>query len=285
MGGPRAWTLDAARAYLRPLCDAVTADILAEPAVKKPADELCRLPIYVHQAGSARLPEWDVPVCVGQAAPHGRGVFTTRAVRAGELLTLYACDAVSMDAGYGDGRMLTWEVGKGVMAADLVAAMSYAAPMRGPPSAPTSQWMVHGDPARPVRAWACGHMANDAHPDVLRMNLRPATSAELHHGHLAYMLRTKDRANAAHVTLVPGCALGTVATRDIAAGQEVLVCYGYEYWLELEPGRSHALLVGQPPDARLALLLHRTMADHSGFIPCIPGRSASSAAALSHRPV
>ncbi len=125
--------------------------------------------------------------------------------------------------------------------------------------------MVHGDPNRPVHAWACGHMVDDAHPDVSRMERRPSTPAQFKHEELAYWMRTKDRANAVHATLIPGCALGTVATRDIAAGQEVLVCYGYLYWTQLDVRSQQLLSRHDARHAQYEQLMRRITAWHPGF--------------------
>ena len=47
----------------------------------------------------------------------------------------------------------------------------------------------------------------------------------------AYVLKSLEVANAWHKSLVGGSHVVTVATRDIAAGEEILVTYGPDYWL------------------------------------------------------
>lgn len=48
----------------------------------------------------------------------------------------------------------------------------------------------------------------------------------------AYVLKSLEVANAWHKSLVDGSHVVTVATRDIDAGEEILVTYGPDYWLE-----------------------------------------------------
>lgn len=48
----------------------------------------------------------------------------------------------------------------------------------------------------------------------------------------AYVLKSLEVANAWHKSLADGSHVVTVATRDIDAGEEILVTYGPDYWLE-----------------------------------------------------
>ena len=79
---------------------------------------------------------------------------------------------------------------------------------------------IVGDPARSSDPAYLGHLANDA-------GYLAGTDAVARE---AYSRAVAQGANAAHLGL-EGCVFGTFATRDIAAGEEVLVSYGEGYWL------------------------------------------------------
>ena len=69
-----------------------------------------------------------------------------------------------------------------------------------------------------------GHFANDgARP--------PTSSAEL----ARYVIESNAMSNVMHVSLL-NCHMVTKATRDITKGEEILVTYGPEYWMEHAPG-------------------------------------------------
>ncbi|KAL3808794.1 hypothetical protein ACHAXA_011178 [Cyclostephanos tholiformis] len=48
----------------------------------------------------------------------------------------------------------------------------------------------------------------------------------------AYVMRSLEVSNAMHRSLVDGLHVVTVATRDIAAGEEIYITYGPDYWVE-----------------------------------------------------
>ena len=69
-----------------------------------------------------------------------------------------------------------------------------------------------------------GHFANDG------AAIAPRWESEL----AAYMIESADKANAMHQEC-EGCHMVTIATRDIAKGEEIFVTYGPEYWSEQQP--------------------------------------------------
>jgi hypothetical protein len=74
----------------------------------------------------------------------------------------------------------------------------------------------------PINLAYCGHYANDGAAIAAEGSFDEAA---------AYVLASQQRANAEHFAL-DGLHEVTVATRPIAAGEEVLVSYGTDYWLE-----------------------------------------------------
>lgn len=80
-----------------------------------------------------------------------------------------------------------------------------------------------------------GHFANDG-AGYLALEICTAPSLAIEMGleeRIAeYVSESEDLANAAHKPLEGGGHILTVATKDIKAGEEIMVTYGPEYWLE-----------------------------------------------------
>lgn len=74
----------------------------------------------------------------------------------------------------------------------------------------------------PLNPAYCGHFANDGASIALEGSFDEAA---------AYVLASQRAANAEHFAL-DGLHEVTVATRPIAAGEEILMSYGTDYWLE-----------------------------------------------------
>jgi hypothetical protein len=91
-------------------------------------------------------------------------------------------------------------------------AIAYALPMRATKSTLIGDHTLTADPGY------LGHMINDC------------ASLECVDKLAEYALAAATRACAAHVA-IEGCHMATIATRDIAAGEEVFVSYGPGYWL------------------------------------------------------
>lgn len=184
------------------------------------------------------LTPWDFPVRVGPSAerggPGGRGVFATRDIRAGEVLTFYPCDAMEIRTTTGSS-----------VGGNPAAAARITSNMRGHRSrilvCPEGfhhedqmgvQWHVHGDPAR-EDVWACGHLVNDPldAAGVASLNKDPKTPEEASQAYLDYLRKTAPHMNCRFETIVRGMLLAVTAERDIRAGEELLVPYGYvDYW-------------------------------------------------------
>lgn len=164
------------------------------------------------------------PVRVGDAGAKGRGIFATEAIAKGDVITLYPCDG--MKIAYPDGQT--------ALMADRRLSEEEQAAMHGHllTEADGNAVEVVGDVTRPFVPHACGHLINDPHPCVDTILARPRSASEMWKAKLEYELRAVDAANCVfkpYNDLVVLC----VATRDIAAGEEVLAPYGYAYWCKV----------------------------------------------------
>ena len=192
----------------------------------------------------------------------GTGLFATRDIRAGELITLYPGDA-----------LLYWKDGQVAMSASKQLCSGVVFGVHIPmdernvdrvTSADARQYEICasstlscvGDPRLADNPAYLGHFTNDG---VV------CASPE---GAATYRVATRAAANADHVTL-EGCHLATQATRDIFSGDEILVTYGEGYWLsrfmDVEsqlpdpPATASAVLSvrGRRPERRLRAIAGR----------------------------
>lgn len=152
----------------------------------------------------------------------GRGLFASRDIRAGELITLYPGDA-----------LLYWKDGRDAPSSRVCSGVIFGAHVpeaerdadraasdaaREYEAGASRTISCVGDPARDDDAAYLGHFVNDG-----------ATCDGLARAD-AYRVETELAANADHVTL-EGCQLATQATAPIGAGAEIFVTYGEGYWL------------------------------------------------------
>ena len=176
----------------------------------------------------------------------GSGLFASRDIRAGELITLYPGDA-----------LLYWKHGRQAPSSRVCSGVIFGAHIpddqkdaarvttesaRKYEVGASSTLSCVGDPRRDDNPAYLGHFANDgsvcssaAYIDVYREATRVA-------------------ANADHVTL-EGCQLATQATRAIASGEEIFVSYGEGYWL------SHLLGIDDVPDQVMEFRQQRSAED------------------------
>ena len=152
----------------------------------------------------------------------GTGLFATRNIRAGELITLYPGDA-----------LLYWKDGRDTSSSRTCSGVVFGAHIpdeqrdaervtsesaRQYEVCASSTLSCVGDPRRDDNPAYLGHFANDG---------SVCASVEAVD---AYRKATRVVQNADHVTL-EGCQLATQATRDISTGDEIFVSYGEGYWL------------------------------------------------------
>jgi hypothetical protein len=172
----------------------------------------------------ARLPSLRLNRCfVGPSGvpAGGQGLFASRNVKEGELITLYPGDALLVwnTAVVGDSSV-------GVMFGNHVQEMD-----RNPDRVCTNQarsyelqirtgYSIVADPLLVDNPAYLGHMINDG-------SILLGTDNE---SRTLYSASTHKRHNAS-VFLMEGCHFATVATKDILKDQEIFVSYGEGYWM------------------------------------------------------
>ena len=158
---------------------------------------------------------------VAKSDLHGEGLFATRDLEEGELITFYPGDALLIwaDADRSPDRDVGLFFGAHVPEAertrDVLGTQAREYEMTA-----TATMSLVGDPVRRDDPAYLGHFANDG---ASCDSLEPAARE-------AYNQATYDACNAAHISL-GGCHTATKAIRPIPKGAEVLVSYGENYWL------------------------------------------------------
>ncbi len=171
------------------------------------------------------------PVREGPAGLKGRGVFATRAVRRGEVCTAYPCDMLNVTDGGGARMMGLTKVDGSAPAGegDVSRLLKYAQFLRRDESG--RMWELIGDPSRPFRAGACGHLINDPHPDARTIQKATDGCSEAYGREMIkYLSSVTGRANCVMKPHRSGMCVLVVAARDIADGEELLAPYGYGNW-------------------------------------------------------
>lgn len=146
----------------------------------------------------------------------GKGLFATRDIAQGELITLYPGDAVVSyeDADHTAGSNAQIFFGKHVLDQDV---QRYAKDLKMYEIPATHKFHVIADPLLCDDAAYLGHMANDAACCVSVQD------------RARYEEETAKGSNAEHIS-VQGCHVATHAVNDIEKGQEIFVSYGYGHW-------------------------------------------------------
>ena len=184
---------------------------------------------------------------------HGHGVFVTRAIPRGGIISFYPAHAIQVGAAVmgdlGDARHAQFH------AALPTLRQTHALTMQSDPII-----RPIGDPSRFANLSFVAHMTNDAAGGVLieHGSKRPDAD-ESKQLCLAYSQRAFNDTNCAFKHDKGNTAACLVATREIKAGEEVLAHYGLPYWFETQFGiEDGAIYVkkfcDEDPDFRLALL-------------------------------
>lgn len=153
----------------------------------------------------------------------GTGLFATRAIQAGELITLYPGDALLYwkdgNRDIQNGRICSGVIfGAHVLDEERNAERVTTNDARRYELQASATISCVGDPRLGADPAYLGHFANDGSTCAV-----PADVAQ-------YDASSKTAANADHVNL-EGCQLATQATRPIEAGEEIFVSYGAGHWL------------------------------------------------------
>lgn len=153
----------------------------------------------------------------------GDGLFATRAIQAGELITLYPGDALLYwkdgNRDLQNGRICSGVVfGAHIRDEERNAERVTTNDARRYELQASSTISCVGDPRLGADPTYLGHFANDGSTCASPADVK------------RYDASSKAAANADHVNL-EGCQLATQATRSIKAGEEIFVSYGAGHWL------------------------------------------------------
>ena len=179
------------------------------------AREICQPMTRSHRAAEI-LPE---PSCVVKPSPvHGRGVFATRDIAAGEYLTMYPADSLVLQPlGWKDGPMQHSYAMIGPLSVDVCNHYAHIT-RRLDRSQGLDMVSIVGDPQKAYDRHFLGHVVNDA--------------ASLSSGASEDDYRTVSRSRQNCMCNVDrACAL--VAVRRIVADSELFMSYGVPCWRPL----------------------------------------------------
>ena len=183
--------------------------------------EMCR------KLMSIRLPNLAVTrCCVRPSSVHGLGVFATRNIQQGELITLYPGDVVLT---WQDDRRLTANVsvlfGPHIPEIEQDPVKVLTEEARAYEVLATETTSIIGNPGLCDDMAYVGHIINDG------------ASCNSPESREQYNEETSRRLNAEHFSVTGWSGLrlplhfGTRATRDIRANEEIFVSYSFGYWL------------------------------------------------------
>jgi hypothetical protein len=205
-------------------------------------------PVQWGQAGAALLAnEWsNVAEQIGidelgdlvEARPsdiHGTGLFATRDLEMGTLVTLYRPDLTVDDTG----KALMIDEADAVYFQDFQKAQAPGSRQYFvfPPGVKTS-----AIPDRCPRFWVAANPAKEAVPGFLGHLANDGASCADDGDVERYLAESAEKANAC---LVPLCIplMGLVLAADVKSGDELLVTYGYDAWLRTPLETTHSKAV------------------------------------------
>ena len=171
-----------------------------------------------------------------EGAVSGYGLFATRDIRPGELISCYPGDVLMYHPT--DGILFGGHVPNGIREVDLVDGwLDYSL-------AEDEEYAVVGIPDLNQDPAYLGHFANDG-ARLLGVDDGAADD---------YLAASERARNAQHVDVADGLHMVTLATRRIHLGEEIFVSYGEDYWREYNSRHHFAVLnhgLGQRDHSRL----------------------------------
>lgn len=164
-------------------------------------------------------------VSIKKSSIHGKGVFAIKDIKKGQLITLYPSDYMI----WNDRKANVYAYVPGAHLAECDKALSF----KRMSEKERKKWneynftvdttfSIIGHPLLLSNPSYLGHMCNDG----AKMSKNDAKSKH------TYLEQTKKKRNAEYKKIdKDGCCIGIVAVKDIKKGEEVLVSYGYNYWI------------------------------------------------------
>ena len=158
-----------------------------------------------------------------EGAVSGYGLFATRDIEPGELISCYPGDVLMYHPT--DGILFGGHVPKSIREVELVDGwLDYSL-------AEDDDYAVVGIPDLNQDPAYLGHFANDG-ARLLGVDEGAADD---------YVAASERARNAQHVDVADGLHMVTLATRHIRRGEEIFVSYGEEYWMEYN-SRHHFMV-------------------------------------------
>ncbi len=194
--------------------------VLAEISEKEVQKIRKRLRTFRRRAGSPQDLLGNQPKCEVRKSPkRGLGLFATKSLRSGEIITLYPADGVSVYFDCDCGRRAAFVHTFPGMDAVMEAVYSMDVP-----AVAGRKCNIVGNPNDIDDPAYLGHMANDvaqlkttASPQEITIYERVAEKG----ANAVLCIDREDRPTAALV----------VARRNIQSGEEIFVSYGAHYWI------------------------------------------------------
>ena len=178
---------------------------------------------------AAKLP-MSFPVKSGDAGSRGLGLFTTRNVKKGQVLTMYPCDYVILPGDTPDVSRVF--AAKAACHSPTTEQIDKYKQILKTTRDGNIQTQISADASITHLPHANAHLINDPHPNIGSIKKTPTSAAEYGQALMDYESSVKDLLNCRFEPR-GGSYVLAIATKDIDEGQEILVPYGYEYWSEL----------------------------------------------------
>lgn len=179
---------------------------------------------------------------VRESPIHGRGVFATKPIQKGEIVTTYPAHCIATVKGREiEAQILSGEPEhhENILHHHPTYSMfihKNTSNAFNASKSSSSEVFLMGNPSIPSYHFSCAHLINDPYPDTTKIDSirairRTGTPELITKLYIDYTLRTQRAKN----TKLVGkhyYAYAT-ATRDIAQGEEILAPYGFMYWADL----------------------------------------------------
>ena len=168
----------------------------------------------------------------------GRGLFATRSLQKDEVITCYPGDAIVISKPEDDDEWVEETViwgshvdpSKRWEEDDVFDGNEEQDPLTHYACAISDTYSVLGLPTLDANPAYSGHFANDPSGHLALGQADPTQGVE--EGIASYVIESMDLSNAMHKE-VDGLHMATVATRSIMEGEEIMVCYGPNYWMDI----------------------------------------------------
>lgn len=162
------------------------------------------------------------PIECKNSAIHGKGLFATRYIKKGQLITKYRCDMVAFELPNKKTKVISTSLEQ-----PANFSLDYAMMILSDFEDTTTY--IASDPRKPFHRMTAAHLINDPYPKAhVIQNIKDIDAKKLTNAWLEYELRVQQLRNCdLHNGLYYACA---IATKDIECGEEIVAPYGFEYW-------------------------------------------------------